>query len=376
MKVLFLTHYDNMYGANVALYKLLLRLKKDCGIAPLVAIPAEGVFTQRLKEEGIPYYICPMTQWQGVYSSALRFAVKKCIRKRKIKKEVDELVTWLKDKKIEAIHSNSSVIGTGAMLAKRLGCKHIWHIREFSEEHFNMRYFYPKKMVKQYYEEARYLITISDALRENYEMKYPKANIVRVYDGVNQKGYAERKRASDDKIRFCYVGYLFPMKHQLEVVKACKKLMDQGIRNFELYLLGNGKKEYTDLLTDYIEKEKMQDFVKMPGYVSEVSAYLEQMDVGVIASEYEGFGLVTVEYMLHELPVIGYAGGGTEEIIEDGVTGCLYRNEEELLLAMKDMMAHKDKRIGMGLAGMQRAKKYFSEEQNVEKVAELYAKLS
>ena len=373
MKILFITHYDNMYGANRALFKLVILLKKEYGEEPVVLIPAEGELSQRLTEADVKVMIHPVTQWQGIYSTPVRFMIKKHLRKKRLEREIDELYEKVKTEKPDLIYSNSSVIGTGAMLAERIGCSHIWHIREFSKEHFNMRYFYPQKRVRELYEQADCLVAISEALKDNYAAKYPDARIRRIYDGVSAMNAKENQATpltSKRSVRFCYVGYLFPMKHQEQVLEACEQLNASGFTGYELYLVGNGEERYENKLKKKIEKAGLTQ-VKMTGYRSDVQDFLNTMDIGIIASEYEGFGLVTVEYMLHGMPVIGRNSGGTPELIVDTVTGYLYDDIEGLTAAMKRLMENPAKVESMGEAGRERAEKYFTEEKNAEEIIKL-----
>ena len=375
MNILFLTHYDNMYGANRAMYKLIKELRKEMPDADItLAIPAEGEMTKAVSELDVHFFISGGTQWQAFYSTPLRFMIKKVMRRKLIKMESDNLYEEFKDKHIDVIHSNSSVTNLGALLAKRLGCKHIWHIREFSYEHFNMRYFYNPKFVMTLYEKSDYLITISDSLKENIQKKYPKANVVRVYDGVSGE-YDKAKGMGEGKFRFVYVGYLFSMKKQLEVLEAVKILKDRGIYNFEVDIVGDGDNDYKKSLYEYKEKYRL-DNVKLLGYVDDIHSLLDKSDAGIIASRYEGFGLVTVEYMLHSLPVIGYNGGGTGEIIINNETGFLYYDVDELAGKMEMLINDKDLAKRLGDNGRLRAKEQFSEELNAKELIKIYKNLS
>lgn len=373
MKILFITHYDNMYGANQALFHLALLLKTKYGEEPVVVVPAEGGMAARLSEAGIQVILHPVTQWQAVYSTPLRFLIKKIRRKKKLEQEVESLYQKLCDEKKfgqkpDLIYSNSSVIGTGAMLAEKLQCRHIWHIREFSWEHFHMRYFYPEKKVCKLYEQSECLVTISDALKENYRKRYPDAKIRRIYDGVSGEYPGKEKDPAGRPIRFCYIGYLFPMKHQEQILEACECLNREGCTQYEVYLVGDGRNGYMNGLQKKIKQAGLSQ-VKMTGYCTDVHELLETMDVGLIASEYEGFGLVTVEYMLHSMPVIGRNSGGTPEIIMDQTTGYLYDNTEGLAAAMKHLIQYPETIRRMGKAGAERAREYFSEERNAEEIA-------
>jgi glycosyltransferase involved in cell wall biosynthesis len=99
------------------------------------------------------------------------------------------------------------------------------------------------------------------------------------------------------------------------------------------------------------------------------------MDVGIIASHMEGYGRVTVELMLSEVPVIGYASGGTKEIIDDGVTGFLYNTLEELVDYMLFFARNESKIEEMGKAGYIRAKNQFTAEKNADLIYSVYEKM-
>lgn len=377
MKILFITHYDNMYGANKALLNLIEGLVKNGGFEPMLVIPGKGDMTKRMEEMGVPYIICGVTQWQAPYVDPFRFAIKKSIRRKKIKEETDYLYDTLKEERIDVIHSNSGVIGHGAMLAKRLGCRHIWHIREFSREHFGMRYFYSFKTVADYYNNAFRLIAISDSVKDNYKNKYPLTNITRIYDGVDASDFADEKtdKQNEDGIfRFIYVGYLYEKKHQLEVLKAADALLKKTDKKFELYIVGDGKQDYKKKLEDYINKNNLKN-VFLTGYRNDIRDMLKTMDAGIIASEYEGFGLVTVEYMLSSLPVIGYNHSGTAEIVKNKETGILYDDEAGLIKAMEYFLNNRGEIKQLGVSGRKRAKELFTSERNTDEIISMYKEL-
>ena len=389
MRILFISHYDNLYGANRALLSLMLGLKREGRHEPLLVIPAEGEMTRQLSSAGIEYYICGITQWQAIYREPLSFALKKKKRVKQISEELHRLYEHFKGKNIDLIHSNSSVIGHGAMLAEKLGCKHIWHIREFAREHFGMRYFYPQALVDKYYNAAERLILISDALKAHYDKLYPSANTVRIYDGVEipeadmdevidaavnecRPGSDDKKKDESDKTpcTFIYTGYLFPKKRQLDVLKAAAGLKKKGISGFKVILAGSGDPAYKKKLEDYIKRKDLKE-AELMGFVEDVPALLEKCDVGIIASEYEGFGLVTVEYMLHFLPVIGRRSGATPEIIKEHTSGYLYNTIKGLKDYMEMLIKYRKLRTKLGKAGHKRAIWEFSAAANVKAVQKL-----
>lgn len=396
MRILFISHYDNLYGANRALLSLMLGLKRQGRHEPLLVIPAEGEMTRQLAEAGIEYYVCGVTQWQAIYREPVSFTLKKHKRVKQIEAELADLYEHFKGKNIDLIHSNSSVTGHGAMLAEKLGCRHVWHIREFAREHYGMRYFYPQDVVDKYYNAADRLVLISDALKEHYDKLYPQAKTVRIYDGVDASrdntagntgcddaavdkscgdasGKVNARKNESDKSPciFIYTGYLFPKKRQLDVLKAAAELKKEGVSGFKVILAGNGDVAYSKKLEDFITANDLKE-AELKGFVEDVPGLLKSCDVGVIASEYEGFGLVTVEYMLNSMPVIGYKSGATPEIVEDGVSGILYEDIEGLKNAMKKLMADTALRRDMGAKGCVRARECFTAGANVKVVSALF----
>ncbi len=375
VRVLLLTHYDNMYGANKALLKLVLKMHASGRYEPTVVIPAEGSFTDILDKEGISYFVCPITQWQAVYAEAISFEIKKNKRKKAISKELEILYEHFKDNAPDIIHSNSSVIGTGAMLARCFNCKHIWHVREFAREHYGMRYFYPESVVKEYYEEADRVIAISDAISKSVEKKYPGANATVVYDGIEitaADDAGEISALQDGVTEFLYTGYIFPAKHQLDLLKAAVVLLNGGCSTFHITLAGNGDERYCRTLENYIKKNKLENYVTMTGFTDKVSELIKKSNVGVIASEYEGFGLVTAEYMLGGLPVLGRRSGATPEIILDGVTGFLFDDVNGLAALMQRFIDDHELGKSMGEKGRNRVKECFTAEKNAGGVMAVY----
>ncbi|MCR5119587.1 MAG: glycosyltransferase family 4 protein [Lachnospiraceae bacterium] len=370
MKILFLSHYDNLYGAGRALLNLVLGLKASGRHTPEVVLPAEGEFTEVLKKNGIKYHIHGLTQWEAIYREPISFAVKKHKRTAAIKAEIQSLAELFKDKGIDLIHSNTGVIGQGAMLSEILGCRHVWHIREFADLHYGMRFFYPEDEVRKYYESADRLIAISDAVKNYLEEKYPAAKVLRIYDGIYTSLQIEKKERSDDCFSFVCAGYLFKAKRQLDVIEAAR-LLKGGGRKFKLVFAGEGDKEYTALLKRKTESYGLGDVISFPGFVEDMKGLLADSDAGIIASEYEGFGLVTVEYMLAGLPVIGRRSGATPEIVKDGETGILYDDTEGLAAAMLKLMDDKETAAEFGRAGKIRAAE-FSVSKNTEEIIKLY----
>ena len=364
-----------MYGANRALLELMKGVKASGLYEPVAVLPAEGEFTDVLKSQCISYIICGITPWAAIYREPISFNLKRKKRLAAIDNEIGFLYERLKDEDIAFIHSNSSIIGHGAILSERLGCRHIWHIREFAREHYGMVFFYPEEWVERYFTAADRLVAISEAVKDNYERSYPEAKVTRIYDGIKPVDDIENSKAENAVTEFLYTAYIFPAKRQMDVLLAAKMLLKKGVKEFRITFAGDGDKAYLKKLKAFVKRNSLESFADFAGFVSDIKPYLKKADTGIIASEYEGFGLVTCEYMQYALPVIGRRSGATPEIIEDGISGFLYDDINGLAEAMEKLIRDKDLRSALGESGRTRVLKEFTDERNVAEILKLYGEV-
>ena len=139
MKILFITHYSALYGANLSMLGLIsdLKTRYDCEITVLV--PSVGELTDSLSKSGIRYIVTSYYQWELPTIKKITQQVK-CI----IKKLLNIVLFYKAYKQIpcdfDLIHSNSSVIHIGDYLSKKLRIPHIWHLREYGKEDYNLEY--------------------------------------------------------------------------------------------------------------------------------------------------------------------------------------------------------------------------------------------
>lgn len=113
--------------------------------------------------------------------------------------------------------------------------------------------------------------------------------------------------------------------------------------------------------------------VHWAGYRTDVPAFLAAMDVVVMPSHQEGFGLVAVEAMAAGKPVIATPVGGLAELLSDGVEGRFVpsRDPVRLARAMVDLGGDAALRERMAEAGRRRVRQAFT----VERMLDAYEAL-
>lgn len=118
----------------------------------------------------------------------------------------------------------------------------------------------------------------------------------------------------------------------------------------------------------------LQDRVAFLGWRKDLLAVLQGWDIYVQPSLLEAFGVAALEAMATGLPLVGTAAGGLPELIADGKTGLLVppRDPEALAEAIRRLLLNPAQARDMGVAGRERAVKYFSVERMVAQIAEIY----
>ena len=274
----------------------------------------------------------------------------------------------VKDKGIDIIHSNTSVIDIGGLISQYSGVPHIWHLREFGDLDFSM---YPATFNLNYKKwmncHAERFVCISQAIYNHYSYLDEKKRIV-VYNGVDKKNVLEKNYTRKDNIiKFLIAGRILETKGQYEAIAACELLLQQGIKNFELHIAGSGKlnKEYSSEIMEHIV---------IYGFVKDMPSLRKNIDVELVCSNAEAFGRVTAEAMLGGLPVIGSNKGGTVELIKHGETGYLYSkgNINELAGYMKEFIYNTTQIEKMGKCAKKYALEHFTIERCVSELLGIY----
>lgn len=90
--------------------------------------------------------------------------------------------------------------------------------------------------------------------------------------------------------------------------------------------------------------------------------YYSAADMLLLPSSFDTFGCVVLEAMACGTPVSAYAIKGPKDIIEDGRSGLLSKNREEMAEKIIDYLNHPERRVSMSEASIARAKTYSAEQ--------------
>jgi type III pantothenate kinase len=105
---------------------------------------------------------------------------------------------------------------------------------------------------------------------------------------------------------------------------------------------------------------------------------MQAFDVLIVPSEWEAFGIVSIEAQAAGVPVVAFDVDGLRESLSDGVTGVLVPHRDTLAMAeaVAELLADPARRTAMGAAGVQLVAERFSAEGMVSQLAQIYGRLA
>ncbi len=363
MRILFLAQYHEEYGSIRSLLDLTAGLR-SYDISPFFVIPAEGGFSAMLAAQGFPFKILPVPWWMSTKDLSLKSTLRAA---REIRSAVREIEAQIRAWKIDLVYTNSSVTPVGRLAAKRAGLPHIWHIREYGDLDFNLRFIFPSWLSQRIISGSGAVICHAKAVQA-YHFKKQHPGIHQIYNGVaslpvfDERLSKRQSTPTSEPYTFLMLSAITPKKGQEQAIRALASLRRQGIPA-RLILAGGGRQDYLSQLQALVAELGWQDWVSFPGFVADPFPLYYQADCALVCSEYEAFSRVALEAMSTALPVIGRNSGGTPEVIVDGETGLLYNSFDELVEAMRRLAQDWSLSRKMGLAGWERARELFSIEQ-------------
>ncbi|MDD3153913.1 MAG: glycosyltransferase, partial [Victivallaceae bacterium] len=132
-------------------------------------------------------------------------------------------------------------------------------------------------------------------------------------------------------------------------------------RDWKLCVAGTGPAYWP--MRYYAHKLKISDRVEFLGQVEDMPEFLRSLDMLVLGTTYETFGLALAEAMATALPVAAVRMGGMKEVVgEDGRCGelCSPFEREKLVGAVERCKNDPARATAMGRAGLERVREKFS----------------
>jgi glycosyltransferase involved in cell wall biosynthesis len=170
---------------------------------------------------------------------------------------------------------------------------------------------------------------------------------------------------------------IFTEIYQLDMLMKIFDELAGQVEGLVLKLAGYGPDEQKLLALKNELKHGRQ--IEFAGHIpnDKMPEFLNSLDIFVLPSRFESFGVSALEASACGLPVVAYRVGGLSEIVQDKLTGYLVPedNPDQLEKATKELALDKARRLEMGKAGREFAVRNFNIEKTTEKQIKLYESL-
>ncbi len=167
-----------------------------------------------------------------------------------------------------------------------------------------------------------------------------------------------------EKILIGTMGRLDPAKG-IDFLIECFSKLGQEFQNVELCVMGENTKEvkgdygaFLRKLTDDLEIESRVHFLP---FTEIPERFFKALDIFLLAARKETFGMVTVEAMASQTPIIAPDSGGSPELLA-GHVGILYKERDgpEFILKLSKLLKDEEQRKTLSVKAKERALSQYS----------------
>lgn len=246
---------------------------------------------------------------------------------------------------------------------------------------FPRKSFFHRALLSWILGKANFLCSTSEIMaREMYRYIDKDTKIEVIPFGVNLQQFSPpevREAPLQRQVIFGVAKYLQPIYGLDYLLKAFARVEHSYPGLALLKIAGSGPE--LGRLQTMAEKLEVSDKVEWLGEItnSEVARFYQALDVVVVPSLEESFGVTAVEGSACARPIIASRVGGLPEVVLDGKTGIMIesQNVDSLVNAMEYMLENPEERVRMGLAGREFVLKHYDFQDNVTHMEQVYKAL-
>jgi glycosyltransferase involved in cell wall biosynthesis len=366
-KILFLHSSSELYGSDRSLLNLIKNIDKENFVVTVV-LPDNGPLVDELKKiKGVEVLIKDIAVLRRKYLSVkglIYYGID-------FINSIFYLSRIIFKKKIDIVYTNTSVVFPGGIAAKMLGKKSIWHIREIIENKLERKVV---STIVNLFSDT--IIANSRATASSISQNSKKLKVV--YNAIESKGTqtTSNKVTSKNEIVVGMAGRINRWKGQKLFVDMAEKVLQEN-KSVKFEIAGGvykGEDQLLDDLMAYINNKGLESKVTLLGQVDDMDFFYNNIDIFILPSiQPEPFGLVVLEAMEREIPVVATNHGGPVEIIENNVDGYLvdYVDASEMSKVVLQLACDSELRKKIGQSGRKKRRNTFSLENYVSSICKI-----
>jgi glycosyltransferase involved in cell wall biosynthesis len=232
------------------------------------------------------------------------------------------------------------------------------------------------------------VLAISEVIRRNVieTTPVPPLRVVTLHDAIDTARFSPQRadRAavrgefgfSEGDVVVGFVGRFSPGKGHEELLGAAQLLLPR-FPHLRFLVVGEpsyGEDAYAGRIRDMAREMGLEERVLFAGFRRDVPDVMAAFDIFAFPSHAESFGVVLIEAMALERPVVATNCDGVVDIVVDGETGLLVppRRADALAGALARFIEDDTLRSRFGRAGRQRVLLRFDQQRQIDLLEESY----
>lgn len=237
------------------------------------------------------------------------------------------------------------------------------------------------------------LVVMSRALQRNVLETHPvslsKVKIINLgldfsrFDPLKVDASIQRAEwhADPETLVIGMVGRIDPAKGQSTFIKAAAGLIkgtDEKGKKTKFVIVGEetlgSNQDYLKELKEMVAQFGIENHVVFAGYQEKIPEIMKALDIFIMPSRQEAFGLVAIEAMAMGCPIIISRGGSADEIVGDQEFGLTVRPDDpfDLQRQLRALIEDPFERLQMSHRGREYVKRTYDREVRIRKLLELY----
>ena len=375
--VLFLSHSGDWGGAQKSLLALINYLGFKKAFKPYFIFGSKGDFSEHIEKRGyktFEFILLRCNRYKFGFKRVLWFIFN-------FFHGIYLICRIIKKNNIEIVHTNTIFNFQGAIAAKLMNVRHIWHIREdISLPYFDF-FISNKLLIKFISYFSDWIICISEVEARLFPYNTKKSIIYNTWQLDNSQKAQPGKLLCGEKeetVIFAQFGSIFPNKNQIWFVESFIELCKE-FYNCEAYLIGKKIEQYEDYYSDIINTIEVSGFakrIKILPFTKDIDSWYKKIDVQVNPMLRGIVGRITIESMSYGVPCIGTCDNINQGIVDHGLNGHLvnFNNKIQLKNAMARLMDY-NLRMKIGKNAFYKSKNILNIDSYGSSISEIYSKL-
>ena len=356
MNVVYILNSTYALGGASKSFMSMLEGLKNKGVKPIVVVPDHEGLCKILHKKGIETIVvcfrpCTYPHNRTSLKDILLFIPKLLARRFVNRRAVTKLYKKIRDREIQLIHTNVSVIDIGIRLSQKMNIPHIFHVREYADLDFHEIYYPTSRYFHKKILNSSYTICITKHIQAHHGLTGNASSKV-IYNGINVPMIDSLK--IEKKEYFLFAGRIDPSKGLHILLKAYENYLKRSTVKRDLWIAGDlNELSYYNKLTTFIKDNKLNNKIRFLGGRKDIYKLMQESTAIIIPSRFEGFGRCMAEAMLNGCFVIGHDTAGLKEQFDNGLDltkreiGFRYQTTEALserLLQIDQMQEEKKAR--------------------------------